>query len=640
MERESFEDEQIAKLMNDVFIPIKVDREERPDIDAIYMAACQMMTGSGGWPLTVIMTPDKKPFFTGTYFPKESQMGRIGMLELIPKVQQVWAEQREDALDSANRVAEVLASASAIEPGSALSEATSNTAFGQFASTFDGAHGGFRNAPKFPSPHNLIFLLRYWSRTGEARALEMVEKTLVAMRLGGIFDQIGFGFHRYSTDREWLLPHFEKMLYDQAMLVLAYTEAYQATRNDAFRKTAEEILKYVLRDMTSPDGGFYSAEDADSEGEEGKFYVWHLSELIGILGEEDAELICRIYNVRSEGNFVDEATRQKTGANILHLKSSSAEISDELGIEERELLSRIDSARERLFEVRESRVHPYKDDKVLADWNGLMIAALAKAGRVFGESRYLDATNSSLEFLLGKMRAADGVLLHRYREGEAAIPGFLDDYAFLTWGALELYESTFEMRFLELALDWTEFTLAHFWDERDGGFHFSSSPNEELLVRKKEIYDGAIPSGNSVAMLNLLRLARITGNHELERRAVELGRAFSRPVGQAPAAHAQLLSAVEYSLGKSVEVVVLGDRGGADTETMLAALQERYLPNLTLVFVATDAQAEVAQLMPLLEDFKMIDGKATAYVCRDFACDLPTTNVDDMLSKIDGYLSS
>jgi len=400
MEEESFEDTAVANLMNDAFVCIKVDREERPDIDNIYMTVCQLLTGGGGWPLTIIMTPDKKPFFAGTYFPKESRFGRQGLMELIPQLKDAWKNQRDKILKSAGEVTQLLESYTGDAAGTELDESTLNLTYNQLLERYDKQFGGFGTAPKFPTPHHLLYLLRYWKRTGNEKALEMVENTLRSMRRGGIYDQVGFGFHRYSTDFQWHLPHFEKMLYDQALLAIAYTEGYQATGKREYRNTAEEIFTYVLRDMTSPKGGFYSAEDADSEGEEGKFYLWSDAELRNVLGAKDADRFIKIFNVEATGNFVDQSMGDKTGTNILYLKKTTGEISAELKIPLEKVEIFINSSREKLFKHREKRIHPYKDDKILTDWNGLMISALAKGSQVFNEPRYEIAARNAVDFIL------------------------------------------------------------------------------------------------------------------------------------------------------------------------------------------------------------------------------------------------
>ena len=537
MEKESFENTDVAKLMNETFVCIKVDREERPDIDSAYMAVCQMMTGSGGWPLTIIMMPDKRPFFAGTYIPKESRSSRIGMFDLIGKVKELWQLRRKDVMDSAEKITHALSSASEIQGEEELGETIIKETFERLSQIFDAGHGGFGYAPKFPTPHHLTFLLRYWKRTGDAQALLMVEKTLSAIRLGGIYDHIGFGFHRYSTDSEWFLPHFEKMLYDQALIAMAYIEAYQATGKEEYKKTAQGIFTYVLRDMTDKDGGFYSAEDADSEGEEGRFYQWTTEEIHKTLSKEDAKFIIKVFNLEEEGNFTDEATGIRNGRNILYLKRPLAEMAADFNATEAELKNRIEAARHRLFISRGQRIRPQMDDKILTDWNGLMIAALAKGGRAFNEPEYIEAAKRAAGFILKKMRDANGRLYHRYRDGEVALSGFLDDYAFFIWGLIELYEATFDVSYLKSALEFNNILLNHFWDKNNGGFYLTSDAAEVVLIRKKEIYDGAAPSGNSAAMLNLLRLGRMTGNQELEQKASQISRYFSKTISQAPHGH-------------------------------------------------------------------------------------------------------
>jgi uncharacterized protein YyaL (SSP411 family) len=584
MEHESFEDPEVAKLMNEVFVSVKVDREERPDLDNIYMAVSQMMTGGGGWPLTVIMTPDKKPFFAGTYFPKESRYGRIGMLDLVPRIKEVWMTKRDEVLQSANQITAALQQISGGAPGEELGEPTLRTAYEQLSQRFDAQYGGFGSAPKFPTPHNLLFLLRSWKRTGNEKALQMVEKTLEGLRRGGIYDHVGFGFHRYSTDQLWLVPHFEKMLYDQSLLAMAYTEAYQATGKAEYAQTAREIFTYVLRDMRAPTGGYYSAEDAQSEGEEGKFYLWTEEEIRQVLPAKEAELVIAVFGVEKGGNFHDEASGKRMGTNILHLKRELREVALGLKIPEGQLSKRLENARGKLFAAREKRIRPHKDDKILTDWNGLMIAALAKGARALDEPHYAEAAEGALKFILETMRNPDGRLLHRYRDGEATLPGYVDDYAFLIWGTLELYETTFEVRHLQTALELNNDLLNHFWDDKAGAFYFTADDAEKLLVRQKDIYDGAIPSGNSVAALNLLRLGRITANPSFEESAVMIGRAFSQGVRQSPAGYTQLMLSVDFGVGPSYEVVIAGKAGAEDTETMVRTLRTHFVPNKVVLF--------------------------------------------------------
>jgi len=632
MAHESFEDEEVAALMNDVFVSIKVDREERPDIDNIYMTACQLATGGGGWPLTIIMTPDKRPFMTATYMPKHQRFGRPGMMELIPQVKELWKNRRDDVLQIAGKMTDALGRMTP-DPGESLGERELTEAYRQLASRFDGIHGGFGQAPKFPSPHNLLFLLRYWKRTGEPHALDMVEKTLQDMRRGGIYDQIGFGFHRYATDARWFLPHFEKMLYDQALIILAYTEAYQATAKEQYRATAEEICTYVLRDMTDTNGGFYSAEDADSEGEEGKFYVWTAQELRSLLGAKDAGVAAQVYGLTEEGNYYEEASGEPTGRNIFSLERPIAEAAAALEMPEQKLIERLEKIRSILFEEREKRIHPLKDDKILSDWNGLMIAALARAAGVFGEPHYAEQAQKAADFILRQQEK--GSLLHRFREGEWGIPAHIDDYAFLIWGLIELYEAVFEVKYLREALALTDEALEHFWDGRNGGFFFTSDESEALPVRGKEIYDGAVPSGNSVMMLNLLRLAKMTGRTDFEDKAEQIGKTFQKSVGRAAAGHTQLLCAVDFAAGPSREIVIVGDPEGRDTNSMRRTLHGAYLPNKVVLFKpSNETSPEICRIAPFTASQKAVSGKATAYVCTNYACATPATDIAVMRKQL------
>ena len=633
MERESFEDPLVAGLMNDAFISIKVDREERPDIDKLYMTVCQMMTGSGGWPLTIIMTPDKKPFFAGTYIPKESRFGRTGMIALIPAVQEAWIKRKAEVLSSADQIISVMQKqAGEASPGE-LSGSALSDAYEQLAQRFDNRYGGFGTAPKFPAAHNLLFLLRYWKRSGKPFALEMVSKTLGAMRQGGIYDHIGFGFHRYSTDERWLVPHFEKMLYDQALLTMAYTEAFQATGNTEFEQTAREIITYVLRDMTSAKGGFYSAEDADSEGEEGKFYIWTREEVEHLLSSEEAPIILKVFNAEKDGNFRDEATGRKAAANILHLTGTRSSSAAALHLTEEALSAIIETARKRLFDARDRRVHPCKDDKILTDWNGLMIAALAQAAKAFDEPVYARAAQKAADFILGAMRLPNGRLLHRYRAEDVSVDANLDDYAFFIWGLIELYEATFDMSNLAAALELNRDLIAHFWDENGGGgFFFSPDDGETLLLRQKELYDGAVPSGNSVAMHNLLRIARMTADADCEGKAAQIGRAFASTAMQHPAAVTHLLLALDFAIGPSFEVVIAGSLKQAETRSLLKKLRTRFLPNKVVLLRKPDEEAkELSGIAPFIEHMALIDGRPAAYVCSNFACSSPTTDAGEML---------
>ena len=625
MAHESFEDDEVAKLMNETFISIKVDREERPDIDKIYMTVCQMMTGSGGWPLTIIMTPEKKPFFAGTYFPKRTRFNRIGLIELIGRIKEMWNNQKNELLNSADKIAFSLQNIDQEAPGKEFTKSTLNKAYQLLLKQFDESYGGFGNRPKFPTPHNLILLLRYWRRTGEKKALEMVEKTLQAMRKGGIYDHIGFGFHRYSTDQYWLVPHFEKMLYDQALIAIAYIEAYQATKNEIYKKSAQEIFTYVLRDMASPEGGFYSAEDADSEGEEGKFYVWSKNELESVLESDELELATKLFNVDESGNYLEEATGKKTKKNILHLKKY-------LGNDVQEKIEKI---RKKLFEKRETRIHPHKDDKILTDWNGLMIAALAKGAIAFKEESYINSSMKAVKFILSNLLDSDNKLLHRYKDGVSEINGYLTDYSFLIWGLIELYEATFDISCLEWALTLHNIQFQDFWDENIGGFYFTANTAEELLTRQKEIYDGAIPSGNSIAMLNLLRLSYITGDSELEEKAYILNKVFSERIRANPLAHTQFLVAIDFAIGPSYSLVIAGNTEDEDTNLMIDVLRNEYIPNKVILQRRTDQEIpEIDSLSNFVQFFTNLDKKATAYICINKICKPPTHDTTQALELL------
>jgi hypothetical protein len=635
MAHESFQDPKIAALLNESFVSIKVDREERPDIDMLYMSVCQMMTGSGGWPLTIIMTPEKEPFFAGTYIPKETRFGRQGMLEFIPYVREIWSTRNNEVLNSANQITAALQNTTLPGQGEELNETVLRLAYQELEDRFDNEHGGFGAAPKFPTPHNLRFLLRYWKRTGEPKALIMVEKTLQAMRYGGIYDQVGFGFHRYSTDRSWLVPHFEKMLYDQTLLAMAYIETFQATGKQAYARTAREIFTYVLRDMTADNGGFYSAEDADSQGQEGKFYLWTCNEIKEILTPEEADFIFKVFNIKKKGNSKDEIEGDQIGKSILHMTKPANEATLEPKTSGSEFQKRLEAVRAKLFTYRNKRVHPSKDTKILTDWNGLMLGALAMGGRVLDERVYTNAAKRAASFIFNNMLSADGHLLHRFYDEEAAVAANLDDYAFLIQGLLELYETTFNVDYLKNALNLNEYLLKHFWDEKNGGFFFVADNGEDLLIRPKEIYDGAIPSGNSIAMLNLLHLGRITADPDLEQKASKISRAFSENVRRSPAAYTQLMVAIDFAVGPSYEVVVAGTPRAIDTENMLQAINQRFIPNKIVIFLPTGPDlSKILQIAPFARYQSTIDDKPTAYVCVNYSCKLPTTDINTMLSLL------
>mgnify|MGYP000849573009 CR=1 FL=1 len=636
MERESFEDEDIAALMRAIVIAVKVDREERPDLDALYMSFCQAMTGRGGWPLTVFLTPDGQPFFAGTYFPKESGYGRTGMRELLQRVHMAWKSNRQAVIGNAAQILAAVrerfdgAGAAADEtPGEAALAAARN----ELAATFDAQNGGFGGAPKFPAPHNLLFLLREYRRTGNGECLRMVCDTLRAMRRGGVFDQIGFGFHRYSTDAHWFVPHFEKMLYDQALCVMACVETWQASGEEEFKRTALEVLEYVRRDLTSPDGLFYSAEDADSEGVEGKFYVWTAAEIRSLLPEADAALFCEAYGIEETGNFHDEATGQATGTNIAYVAEPAAETAARHGLGLEALAERLEQCRLKLLAAREKRVRPLCDDKILTDGNGLMLAALAKAARAFDDEGLAARARTAADALLEHLGLEGGRLLHRLRGDVAGVAGMLDDYACLAWGLVELYQTVFDPALLRRAVDVTRAMVAHFADA-DGGFFLSPGDGESLLLRQKTFYDAAVPSGNSVAFFVLTTLFRLTGDKALMEHADRLARRFAGSLDERPSAYAFFLCGLSQLLAPGAEVTIAGDPDAPDTHALARALYSRYLPEVAVI-LRPDGDAEnIAALAPYARYQQSVDGRAAAHVCRAGSCQPPTTDPQIMLKLL------
>jgi uncharacterized protein YyaL (SSP411 family) len=629
MEKECFDDIEVAELMNQTFVCVKVDREERPDLDAAYMAVCQSMGRNCGWPLNVIMTPDKNPFFVASYIPKNDRYGSIGMVNLVPQIREVWKTKRTELETVGKELKQQIATQLEATPESQLGNAELCNAYEQLFLRFDRDNGGFGGAPKFPSPHNLLFLLRYGNRTKEKTAWIMVEKTLRAMRLGGIFDQVGFGFHRYSTDAQWLVPHFEKMLYDQALLTLTYTEAYHASGAAKFKLTAKETLDYVLRELASIEGGFYSAEDADTEGEEGKFYLWTEEEIKQALPQQEADLAIKLFAVKPEGNFND-SPKGRNGKNILHFDKPLEQVASESNLTIDELIVKLGKIRNILFGTREKRFHPAKDDKILVDWNGLMIAALARASQVLGEKKYLQAAVKAADFVLKEVKNEDGRLYHRYAKGEKAVEGFLDDYAYFVFGLVELYEACFEEKYLQACLDLTKTMISEFWDEKAGGFYFTNKSADEAVPRIKQTYDGAVPSGNSVALYNLLRLARLSGESYLEEYAQKTIKAFSEEVKSQPLGHTFMLVGLEFALGPTFNVVLVGDPADKDTVDVIAAIRKNYLPNLTVtIWTPEKAKPPIPGVV-----YEKIEGKPTAYVCRDQTCMPPTNKVEKMLELL------
>ncbi|HEV7699701.1 MAG TPA: thioredoxin domain-containing protein [Pyrinomonadaceae bacterium] len=611
MEHESFEDDDVARVMNENFVNIKVDMEERPDVDQIYMNFVQVTTGRGGWPMNVFLTPDKRPFFGGTYFPPAPRYGMPGWTQVLLSIAESYRERREELEHSANEIVGELRRMTIVEPGG-LSHDLLDAAFASFSRSFDSVNGGFGGAPKFPPAMSLEFLLRYHKRTGNERALEMVTKTLDKMALGGIYDQLGGGFHRYAVDAIWLAPHFEKMLYDNAQLARVYLHAYQVTGNEFYRRIVDEILDYVRREMLDESGGFYSTQDADSEGVEGKFFVWTPEEIAEILGEDEARDFCEFFDVSAAGNF--------EGKNILNVKQPTA---DEV------IPAKFDDARRKLFEARSKRIKPNRDEKVLTAWNGLMMSALADAANVLDNSEYLENARRNADFIFREMYS-DGRLSRTWKGGLAKLNAYVEDYANVADALIEVYQATGEVEQLKRARDLADTMITEFWDEENGGFFFTSNDHEELVVRNKDFYDNATPSGNSVAADVLLRLAKLTGDTRYERFATTVLRLTASQVRRYAQGFGRSLSAMEFALGETKEIAVIGPRVN-DLERLVA---ESYLPN-AVVALSQNPQSDAA-VVPLLEGREMVDGVPTAYVCEDFVCQRPVTHVEDLLDVLAG----
>ncbi len=636
MEQESFSDPEVGEALNNTFVCIKIDREERPDIDSLYMNVCQILTGNGGWPLSIFMTPDKKPFFAGTYIPRTSRHGMVGLLELTQRIQEFWNNNHDELLQSAEQVTSFLHQAVTIKGEGELNNNVLDFAFSELAQNFDERFGGFGQSIKFPTSHNFLFLLRYWYRTQNEKALQMVEKTLHAIRQGGIYDHLGFGVHRYATDSQWLVPHFEKMLYDQAQLTIAYTETFLATQNPFYADTAKEILTYTLRDLASPEGAFYSAEDADSEGEEGKFYLWSMQEIQQALSKTRADLTVKTFNITPNGNFVDQSTGNKNGMNILHRNKSLADLAADNHTSESTFARHLDQAREKLFKTRRQRPRPYRDDKILTDWNSLMIVALAKAARAFDEPQYAAHAVKTFDFIQNHLKTNQGRLLHRFRENESDVPGNLNDYAFFTWAAIELYETLFDTRYLQTAMETNRIIQEHFFDSAENIFCLTADDaGEDLLLRPREIFDGATPAGNSVETYNLRRLARFTGNAQLEEIASRVEKSIAAVIRKSPSAFTQLLIGLEFQAGPTYEIIIVGNSQSQDTKKMIRALHSQFLPNAVILFKPAEVKSpKIVEIAPFTEFYQPKDSQATAYVCQDLICQPPTTSIDEMLDML------
>ena len=619
MERESFENEAIAAVMNQFFVNVKVDREERPDVDEIYMNAVQMMTGAGGWPMSVFLTPDGTPFYGGTYFPPDSRYGRPGFPDVLRSVATHYRDNRGKVGEAAERLMAGLKRLTDLRNlDGALTGALFSEGHSQIARNFDWENGGFGSQPKFPGTMNLSVFLREFEKTGNRNALDMVLLTLRKMARGGIYDHLGGGFHRYSVDHRWLVPHFEKMLYDNALLTVLYLEAFQHTGEPLFRQVVQETLSYVIREMTDPQGGFYSTQDADSEGEEGKFFVWDQEEVCALLGQEEGRLFCRYYDVRPEGNF-------EHGKSILNIPVEVSELAGFLDVDPERLDDVTQRGRKILADVRENRIKPERDDKIQVSWNGLMISALARAYQVLGRSEYLAAAQNAADFILRNMQTESGHLLHTYNTGRARFPGYQDDYAFFSNGLLDLYEASFDPRWLNAAEALTETMLLEFWDPEQGGFYFTGRANEKLIVRSKNPYDNAIPSGNSMAVMSLMRLGTILDRPDLWQKAEQTLKLFEPMLREMPSGFGQMLCGLDTFTRRPVEIVLVGDPEDSATKDLLKTAYRRLPSSRVIVLADPDKREDLARRIPLLSDKKAINGRPTAYVCRSSVCSAPVT---------------
>ena len=625
MEHESFENEEIAKLMNENFISIKVDREERPDLDQIYMSAVQMMTGRGGWPMTMFLTPEGIPFYGGTYFPPTDRYNMPGFPRILLSVAEAYRSQPDQVVHTTTTMLGELRRVGVTESSrEILTTEVLDGAYRRIASKYDATNGGFGGAPKFPPSMTLEFFLHIHHRTRSEEVLEIVQNTCRKMAAGGIYDHLGGGFHRYSVDAHWLVPHFEKMLYDNALLSRLYLHVYQLTRDEDARRTAEETLDYVTREMTDTKGGFYSTQDADSEGEEGKFFVWSRKGIIDALGAKEGEQFCTYFNVTEPGNF--------EGHNILNVTSSLEDVAKRLGGEISQLSEVISRGRRKLFEIRERRVKPARDEKVLTAWNGLMLSSFAEASAILNREDYKEIAEANARFLLSNLRQ-DGLLLRTYKGGEAKLNAYLEDYACLLDGLICLFEATGELRWLEEALPLTETMIEQFWDEENGGFFFTGKSHEELIVRSKDFLDNATPSGNSVAMLVLLKLADLTGNQDYRRRAMTMLRLLVNQIQRYPSAFGYALCGLDFYLSTPKEIALTGRPDDQSMKALLNALWRTYLPN-RVIAICTRNREKAAQLIPFLRDRQPNDGTATAYVCEGYTCQIPCRTEDELLKQL------
>jgi len=637
MERESYSNPAIAALLNKSFVSVKVDREERPDVDRTYITFLEATTGSAGWPANVFLTPDLKPFFGGTYFPPENREGRAGLKSVLPKVANLWATRQQDIKRSAGSITSQLAQfvIASSGGGGSVSATVLDKTYQQIKGSYDAANGGFGGAPKFARPVVLGYLLRYWWRTGDKQALAMTLNTLRAMARGGVRDHLGEGFHRYSTDAQWRVPHFEKMLYDQALLAIVYTEAYQVTHDAFFAVVARHILDFSLREMRDADGGFYSALDADSplpedraSSGEGAFYVWTATEIRRVLGEPAASVFSYRFGVQKDGNVPAQQDIEGwlKGKNVLYEQHSVEEIARHFGRPPQEIEGVLQQARATLLAARTRRPRPPTDTKIVTSWNGLMISALARASQVFDEPKYLDAAQRALVFLRSRAyRPASGTLAHAYRDGIMRGGDYLEDYAFLIQGLLDLYEASFDPKLLSWALQLQSAQDLRFWDSGGGGYFTTRSGDRSILFRTREPYDGVEPSPSSVAAMNLLRIWQITDGQSWKQKAERTMATFSQILEKQPEAVPFMASALDYSLARHKQIVIVGEPGTRDTRGLLRLVFERYMPNRILLLAdGGQGQQELAKFLAVVSGMRMKDGKATAYVCENYVCNLPT----------------
>ena len=649
MEREVFENQSIADLMNLMVVSIKVDREERPDIDQIYMTALQAMTGNGGWPMSIFMTPDRKPFFTATYIPPDTRYGRIGFSELLHSIYRIWTNRRTTVQETCKKINDLIIESSTPPVSDvSITEHVLTDCFNHFEKSFDVTYGGFSNAPKFPRPSIFNFLFRYYHRTGNCTARDMALTTLQNMAKGGMYDQLGGGFHRYSTDERWHVPHFEKMLYDQAQLVISYLEAFQISQDPFFAQIAREVLAYVERSLMSQGGGFYSAEDAESalmawypdKKKEGAFYVWKKSEIDRVLNKKAAKIFEFIYGIKEQGNVLSDPGREFLGENVLHIIHSVEETAHSLHEDTEDVQAYFDIARKELFEKRDQRPKPSIDDKILLSWNGLMISAFARASQVLKDKSYLDEASKAARFLLTVLtEPGTRRLLRRYRDAEAKFEAHLADYAFFIQGLLDLYETSFEIEWLRIAIKLTEEQIGLFYDYSHGGFFDISGNDPTILVRMKEAYDNAEPSGNAIAILNLLRLSQMIGNEQYREIASKSIQCFSKNIENNPFAFSQLLVAIDFSLSKPMQIILAGNQDHPIFRDMLNEIYSRFLPKKIVLFAdSAEGQEFLSKHVPFWGTLGLMNGRQAVYICKQYACELPTSDIQTLIRILDRKL--